>query len=188
VTVTLKPAPPVINNIFFGNDLRPSISGNAGLYGATLQIWRTDETGGIQISKVLTGNGDWLVSASAEWTPGRYSIKSRQMKEGQFSEWSANKEFVVSRMKLAISSVTVSVGNKPTVNGTGGLRTGIIEISRSDSSIVEMSTFLLVDGDWSVTAPIAWIPGNYSICSRMKLGAEYSDYSATYEFLVDPKN
>jgi len=187
VTVTLKPAPPVINNIFFGNDLRPSISGNAGLYGATLQIWRTDETGGIQISKVLTGNGDWLVSASAEWTPGRYSIKSRQMKEGQFSEWSANKEFVVSRMKLAISSVTVSVGNKPTVNGTGGLRTGIIEISRSDSSIVEMSTFLLVDGDWSVTAPIAWIPGNYSICSRMKLGAEYSDYSATYEFLVDPK-
>jgi len=95
--------PLTISSVSVSPDLKPTVTGTGGLNGATLEIWRTGGAGGVLMSKVLNATGNWSVTASAAWTPGRYSVTSRLKSGGHYSEWSGDKAFTIQPPRPVIS-------------------------------------------------------------------------------------
>ena len=186
--LTIKPAPPVVNNPGFVKTARLTISGKGAPF-ATVRLYQHNVPSNLLAATSVAHNGDWSVTLTRDlWMADPFSIHSNQTLKGVVSNWGTPSSFTV-LFALTIESITVSADGKPAFSGYGGLAGAKVEIWRQGGvEGVLLTGTVQSNGRWTVTSSTAWAIGAHSVTARQvgKNPQHQSDYAPHKGFTVKP--
>ena len=186
--LTIKPAPPVVNNPGFVKTARPTITGKGAPF-ATVRLYQHNVPSNLIATIPVPHNGEWSFPLTRDlWMADPLSINSNQTLNEVESEWGTPFSFTV-LFALTIETISVSHDFKPTISGYGGLAGAKVEIWRKGGvEGVLLTGTVQANGRWTVSSSTAWALGAHCVTARQvgKNPQHQSDYAAHVGFSVQP--
>ncbi|QGA51773.1 hypothetical protein [Pseudomonas brassicacearum] len=157
-----------------------TLSGNNGLSGATIKIYRSDDSArDPKGSGSVDGNGSWSATVGKQLPFGRVSLVVEQEKGGKKSGNSALRQFIIPPNVPTINFDT----NNGVIRLYGtGLADARLDIHFRNNATPYLDTVVEQGGTWEKIIPANLVPGSYVFSARQRVpdggGWIYSGYSS----------
>ncbi|KQZ91903.1 hypothetical protein ASD60_23320 [Pseudomonas sp. Root562] len=176
---------PEISRVTISTDRKPTVSGTYGHSSAYLEIFFSGGIGGAQLTKTLTSDGSWSVSATTAWPIGRHTITAKQTFKGQPSGWAVDHPFEIKPPQLGINQ-PASPAEQNLAIGGNGLYAGATATMLDSSNNRVPGTFTPNGERWTFTPNPLWAPGERTIKAVQTFNGVESTPSVARTFKIRP--
>ncbi|WP_348971661.1 hypothetical protein [Pseudomonas atacamensis] len=165
VRIPFSVARPSITNPGIVKTTRPTITGT-GIAGASIKLYEHNVPQVVLATTIVQSNDLWGVPLERTLAMADpFHMTATQTLNGLPSGYTPHVSFAV-LFKPVIFNVTVSADGKPTISGAAGLKDATLKIFKHNEESASLTTTVLTDGTWSVSATTAWPPGKHVIMAE----------------------
>ncbi|WP_431080996.1 hypothetical protein [Pseudomonas thivervalensis] len=144
-----------------------TLTGNNGLSGATLKVYRSDDsTKDPKGSGTLGTNGSWSVTVNKPLPFGRVNLVVEQEKGGKKSGNSALRQFII---PPNVPSINVDINNGVVRLQGAGLAGARLDIHFKNNGTPYLDTVVKPDSTWEKAIPATLVPGSYWFTARQSV-------------------
>jgi hypothetical protein len=181
-TFTVKVPPPTLTHSA-GADQKPAFSGSGNVWDghapARVELQITGSSNPLPTMPIVNVVNDrWANTATAQWEPGTYSVKARQLfkpngKPDLQSDWTSAAQVVIKAPLPSIDTITDN-GLSPDFAGTCW-KGAVVNLTFSGSATVYPVPDADKDGRWTYRRPAPFAPGSYTVKATQTFGGQTSN-------------
>jgi hypothetical protein len=182
VMFTVKvPLPTLTHSV--GIDQKPAFSGSGNVWDghapARVELQITGSSNPLPTMPIVNVVNDrWANTATAQWEPGTYSVKARQLfkpngKPDLQSDWTSAAQVVIKAPLPSIDTITDN-GLSPDFAGTCW-KGAVVNLTFSGSATVYPVPDADKDGRWTYRRPAPFAPGSYTVKATQTFGGQTSN-------------
>lgn len=169
------PLPTLTHSI--GTDQKPAFSGSGKAWAdqpaARVELQITGSSNPLpSLPIVNVVNNRWTNTAIAQWAPGTYSVKARQLFNNLQSEWTSEVPVVIKAPLPSIDTITEN-GLSPDITGTCW-KGALVTLTFSDGTTTYPVSDTDKDGRWTYRRPASFTPGTHTIKATQTFGGQTS--------------
>ncbi|MDR6916139.1 hypothetical protein J2X66_003008 [Pseudomonas sp. 3296] len=189
LSFTVKVPPPSLTHSV-GLDQKPVFSGSGNAWAdqpaAKVELQITGTSNPLPSMPIVNVvNNRWTNTAIAQWEPGTYSVKARQLFNNLQSEWTSQVQVVIKAPLPSIDTITEN-GLSPDITGTCW-KGAVVTLTFSDGATIYPVSDTDKDGHWTYRRPAPFTPGTYTITATQTFNGQTSNEVIKSFSVVVPK-